>query len=1068
MAPLILGAVSGFLTIYIVNKWVAYRKVLAQINNQPGPRLLIAPYSYVPMIMDRFPPLLRIVSSRRFGGNLVGAEGADWKRQRRICAPAFSEKNNKLVWSTALGFTNDMIDTWEDGSVISVHDVCKDMTLPIALCVIAKAGYGQDVKWKNEEAPPAGHDFTFKQALLTVSDKIYLPLIMPNWAWGLRESWRYVKKANDELRLYIHEMITDRRELQDMASRSLAEEKHDIFNQIIHAHDDNDMMSEDELIGWFYYIVNAGPVADRLTKGNAFVFLIAGHETTAHSLVIALALLALYPEEQAKLAQEIQAAQPESRDFCRLTVVNQTYDDMPKIPYALAVLYETLRLYPMAPVIPKYATTNVTLTMNAPAPHTPATINVPESAQVSILARGLHYNPQHWDDPLDFYPARFMNPDWNRDAFIPFSVGPRSCIGRRFAETTVVASLTGLLSKYSVTVDETRFETIPSESIINRRERFFNFSYKITPSPQKVALLCIFLPSGSKSWMPCRTDIVTSYRCDSHHPLAISLTALYSIFMLELISPRASSSHPPTDGEVATRTAPARVHTRRKDQCCADDQVSDVAVQRVGADYMPDAQIRVVAPHGARYAYGRRGSNLAATLIIWCKHGRNAGFPPHPNCHCLRWVYPTAWDVSRPSEATQLGIPTERVNPGPPALRGSAGCVEPSLVRKRRNVPWYNRRVCGDVRQNRSVISNQLSGWPITELVWPCVYAWRAQNVLRRPRWWCVFNLPGFAYLSPVSYFTQYSHSLKALHLLLLSQMTSPSRLRSLFCECDKTPCQCWPASITPPAARPRTGSHSRPASASPSTLWSDYDPAQSRPSPHAPSGSHHEPNISPALPGYIPPVYYVAGALYPSPGSSPSKSPRPSQPELYGLLKAQSILRTPESPISLRLQWDVRDPPTEAVVFSGQEPEHLYEHPASVTYATSPPVPFMLIASSDALPWLVPVYAQAGSAGVTVGDIFRAIYDVLCTPVEESMPWLLPTDDDRARLHHAYYERISRNGDDPRGILAVDWLGEKTLFVCLGRDEALAKRRVADKEMWPHVYALKLKLRKGTLVSDV
>jgi hypothetical protein len=127
-----------------------------------------------------------------------------------------------------------------------------------------------------------------------------------------------------------------------------------------------------------------------------------------------------------------------------------------------------------------------------------------------------------------------------------------------------------------------------------------------------------------------------------------------------------------------------------------------------------------------------------------------------------------------------------------------------------------------------------------------------------------------------------------------------------------------------------------------------------------------------------------------------------------------------------------------------------------------------MLIACNDALPWLVPVHAQPGAAGVTVGDILQAVYDVLRTPVEESMPWLLPTEDDRARLYHAYRERISRNGDDRRGILAVDWLGEKTLFVCLGRDEALAKRRVADKEMWPHVYALKLKLRKGTLVSDM
>ncbi|QRV85002.1 hypothetical protein RhiJN_13018 [Ceratobasidium sp. AG-Ba] len=128
------------------------------------------------------------------------------------------------------------------------------------------------------------------------------------------------------------------------------------------------------------------------------------------------------------------------------------------------------------------------------------------------------------------------------------------------------------------------------------------------------------------------------------------------------------------------------------------------------------------------------------------------------------------------------------------------------------------------------------------------------------------------------------------------------------------------------------------------STLWPHYNPAQ-LPSPRTPSGSHSEPKTSPAMRGYVPPADYVAGAQYPSPGSSSAKSPHPGQPQLHALLKAQSILRTPESPAGFRLQWDVRDAPKEAVVLSSHEPEYLFEHPASVAYATSPPVPFMLIA---------------------------------------------------------------------------------------------------------------------------
>ncbi|KAF8597586.1 hypothetical protein BDV93DRAFT_527358 [Ceratobasidium sp. AG-I] len=303
-----------------------------------------------------------------------------------------------------------------------------------------------------------------------------------------------------------------------------------------------------------------------------------------------------------------------------------------------------------------------------------------------------------------------------------------------------------------------------------------------------------------------------------------------------------------------------------------------------------------------------------------------------------------------------------------------------------------------------------------------------------------------------------------------MSARASTSRQRSLFCECNSTPCRCWPstsASAGAPVAssssssRPRTKSGSKPP---PPSLRPHYAPAQQLPSPLTP-GSNAESLHSPQR-GYIPPAEYLAGTQYPSPSTSSSRSPLPNQPQLHGLLKAQSILRTPESPAGLRMKWDVRDDPKAAVVLNGHEPELLYEHPASAAYATSPPVPFILIACNDALPWLVPVHAQEGSAGVTIRDVLQAVHDVLYVPIEESMLWLLPSDDDRNRIYHAYRERIARVGDDRRGILAVDWLGEKTQFVCLARDEALAKKRVADKAMWPLAYSLKLK--KGALTSDV
>lgn len=88
-----------------------------------------------------------------------------------------------------------------------------------------------------------------------------------------------------------------------------------------------------------------------------FLFLFAGHETTAHSVAFTLGLLALYPEEQRKVVDQIQELQQEKHDFVRDSrghqyfklelVFIQNYEDLSKYTYTLAVLYEALRLYPI-------------------------------------------------------------------------------------------------------------------------------------------------------------------------------------------------------------------------------------------------------------------------------------------------------------------------------------------------------------------------------------------------------------------------------------------------------------------------------------------------------------------------------------------------------------------------------------------------------------------------------------------------------------------------------------------------------------------------------------------------
>ncbi|KAB5592943.1 Cytochrome P450 [Ceratobasidium theobromae] len=321
----------------------------------------------------------------------------------------------------------------------------------LALCVIAKAGFGQEVQW-GSEATPEGYRLTFKEALFTVSSNLIMILMMPNWAWGLRKSWRDVRLASDELKTYLRKMIETRREVKEQDADEVVGQKHDLFNQLIHARDASDKLSEDELIG------------------NIWLFLVAGHETTAHTMAIALGLLALYPSVQKKLVEQIKQVESEHENP--------------------VVVYETLRMFPMALATARRATTDTALTIGHGS--NTRTIQVPASTHAYMLPTSLHYNPSYWDEPEDFNPDRFMDSHWNRDAFVAFSLGPRACIGRRFAETTLVAGLSVLFSKYDVSIDESRFKPIPGESMAERRTRLIRPSAGLTLTPATIPL--IFTP----------------------------------------------------------------------------------------------------------------------------------------------------------------------------------------------------------------------------------------------------------------------------------------------------------------------------------------------------------------------------------------------------------------------------------------------------------------------------------------------------------------------------------------------------------------------------------------------
>ncbi|KAK1218093.1 hypothetical protein PQX77_019252 [Marasmius sp. AFHP31] len=392
-----------------------------------------------------------------FGSNIVASEGELWKKYRKIVSPAFNDRNNKLVWDETVRIVLDLFDNvWMNKDVEVDH--VTDVTLPIALFVIGVAGFGRRISWKDDTILPSGHKLTFKEALSTVSKNVFIKLLCPDALLSATERFRRIKSAFEELDRYMLEMIHGRRHAEKR------EERYDLFSSLLDA---NDLPTNDGEV----------PLTERELMGNIFIFLLAGHETTAHTLAYTFGLLAFYQEEQEILYQHIRSIIPDGRI--------PTYEEMPLFTQSLAVLYETLRLFPPAIIIPKVSAEDTTLVAENAAGETKV-VPIPQGTGIIISVPALHYNPKYWKDPHEFKPSRFRE-NWPRDAFLPFSGGARACIGRKFSETEGIAILTILISKYKISLKEE--PQFAGETIAEKKARIFATKPGITISPIRMPLV---------------------------------------------------------------------------------------------------------------------------------------------------------------------------------------------------------------------------------------------------------------------------------------------------------------------------------------------------------------------------------------------------------------------------------------------------------------------------------------------------------------------------------------------------------------------------------------------------
>ncbi|NXD40920.1 CP3A9 protein, partial [Copsychus sechellarum] len=167
---------------------------------------------------------------------------------------------------------------------------------------------------------------------------------------------------------------------------------------------------------------------------QAFIFIFAGYEPTSNSLGYLAYELALHPDVQEKLLQEIDTVLPNKAPL--------TYEALTKLEYLDMTLNESLRMYPLGGRIERTCKKDVEING----------VIIPKGVVVTIPPYVLHSDPEYWPNPDEFRPERFSKE--NKDSidpytYLPFGAGPRNCIGMRFALLTVKVAIASLLQHFT-------------------------------------------------------------------------------------------------------------------------------------------------------------------------------------------------------------------------------------------------------------------------------------------------------------------------------------------------------------------------------------------------------------------------------------------------------------------------------------------------------------------------------------------------------------------------------------------------------------------------------------------
>ena len=337
------------------------------------------------------------------GNGLLTSDGDFWRRQRRLAQPAFHRRRVASFGETMVQATARMLDRWHtaarDGQPLDVSAEMTQLTLEIAGLTL----FSMDLTGQASTVGTAFTDVNHIITRLTMQPFAPFTVRMP-----FVPTTRRLNAGIHTLDTVVHQIISDR--------HADNKDHGDLLSML--------MLARDEETG--------AAMTDRQLRDEVMTLLLAGHETTAVALSWVLYLLARHPDVARRLEAEIDDV---------LAGRTVSMEDLPRLTYTSMVIDETMRLYPPAYAIARWAQEADEV----------GGYRVDAQSALTLFPYITHRHPEFWPQPETFDPERFTPArvaERPRFAYVPFGGGPRQCIGNSFALTEAQLILASLVQRY--------------------------------------------------------------------------------------------------------------------------------------------------------------------------------------------------------------------------------------------------------------------------------------------------------------------------------------------------------------------------------------------------------------------------------------------------------------------------------------------------------------------------------------------------------------------------------------------------------------------------------------------